>query len=279
MSHYETLKVEENANSDDIKKAFRRLASRHHPDKGGDTKEFQKIQEAYDTLSDPEKRQRYDMERRGFGGPDGVRFHWSGGGMDDLFDNFMFRPQGNNDPFHRTRQPRRNKDIKIDMVIPLKETLQSVGKTIQIQTNNGRQETVNISIPRGIGNGNSIKYPGLGDNLFESLPRGDLYVIFHLQVPSGIRVQHTDIIQDLKISVYDAILGTQREVQGLDGKTFLLSIPPGTQNGTKLRIKNQGLYSIGEQHRGNLLVEILIDVPTELDPERLVLLEKLRNGL
>jgi curved DNA-binding protein len=279
MSHYETLKVEENANSDDIKKAFRRLASRHHPDKGGDTKEFQKIQEAYDTLSDPEKRQRYDMERRGFGGPDGVRFHWSGGGMDDLFDNFMFRPQGNNDSFHRARQPRRNKDIKIDMVIPLKETLQSVGKTIQIQTNNGRQETVNISIPRGISNGNSIKYPGLGDNLFESLPRGDLYVVFHLQVPSGIRVQYTDIIKDLKVSVYDAILGTQREIQGLDEKTFLLTIPPGTQNGTKLRIKNQGLYSIGEQHRGNLLVEILIDVPTELDPERLVLLEKLRNGL
>lgn len=279
MSHYDTLKVSENAPQDDIKKAYRRLASKHHPDKGGNKNEFQKIEEAYRILSDPESRQRYDLERQGFG--NGARFHWDANSdgmpdLNDVFAQFGFHT-GRRDPFERMRQPRRNKDIRIEMAVGLEETLNHVGKTLQIQTTNGHRETININLPRGIDDGSVIKYPGLGDNFFETLPRGDLYVLVRLIPHPRFRVHHTDIICSLTITAYDAILGTHREITNLENKTFLLTVPPGTQHGTKLRIKDQGLYSTNGA-RGNLLVEIEVQIPVETDPRRKELLDELKKG-
>lgn len=277
MSHYETLKVDENANSDDIKKAFRRLASRHHPDKGGDTKEFQKIQEAYDTLSDPEKRQRYDMERRG--GASGVRFHWNGGDMDlnelnDLFSRFSFRNQG-----HPQAGGRKNRDLRININVSLRETLESHGKTLMIRTTNGKDETLNINIPRGINDGAVIKYPGLGDNLFATLPRGDLYVNFHIDPDPRFQIIDADILTKIQINCFDAIVGGESEIEGIDGKKFVINIPAGTQHGAKLRIKNQGLYTLQSTERGNLLVEILISIPRGLDDKMLDMIKQIQSSL
>lgn len=281
MSHYDTLKVTETASQDDIKKAYRRLASKHHPDKGGSKDEFQRIEEAYRVLSDPQQRQQYDLERRGFGGR--TRFHWNQDtdgmpDLDDIFAQFGFRPGRGQDPRERMRQPRRNKDIKVEIPLSLEETLQSSAKVINIQTSNGRHETVNITIPRGVEDGSTIKYPGLGDNFFESLARGDMYVVIRVLPHPMFRVSNNDLICSIQISAYDAILGKEVEIRSIDGKTFLLSVGPGTQNGTKLRIKDQGLYSAEHNARGNLLVEVMVSVPKETDPERRVLLERLRSG-
>jgi curved DNA-binding protein len=281
MSHYDTLKVTETATPEEIKKAYRRLASKHHPDKGGNTDEFQRIEEAYRVLSNPESRQRYDLERKGFGGGPQFRWNQDTDGMPDLDDiftqfNFGFRNRSE-DPFERMRQPRRNKDIRIEMGLGLEETLNPVGKTIQIQTTNGYRETININIPRGVEDGSMIKYPGLGDNFFSTLPRGDLYVLVRLIPHPRFRVHHSDIVCSLKISAYDAILGTQREITNLENKTFLLTVPPGTQYGTKLRIKDQGLYSTNGA-RGNLLVEVEVYIPKETDHHRKELLEELKKG-
>ena len=127
--YYSTLGVDRNASLDDIKKAYRKLASKYHPDKGGDTAKFQEIQAAYDTLSDDNKRQQYDMERNGFGNGVKFQFHDFGGGHPDIseiFRNFGFGTGGPFE-FHRPQQ-RRNKDLRIEIPIDLASTLQEQTK-------------------------------------------------------------------------------------------------------------------------------------------------------
>ena len=138
MTHYSTLGVSETATPDEIKKAYRSLASKHHPDKGGDTQKFQEIQAAYAVLEDANKRAQYDAERTGQGRN---QFTWnthSDVDINDLFRHFNF----GGDPFAQFRQhqqPRRNKDLRIDISIPLVQTLQDNVKTISVQTTNGNR--------------------------------------------------------------------------------------------------------------------------------------------
>jgi DnaJ-class molecular chaperone len=273
-THYETLGVSETATPDEIKKAYRKLASKHHPDKGGDTAVFQQVEEAYRVLSDPRQRQQYDMERQG--GARSFRFNTSGSDFDinDLFGQFGF---GGASPFGQ-RQPRRNKDLRIELVVELQETLQDQKKTISVQTTNGQRQTLEVTIPRGITSGASMKYPGLGDNFFASLPRGDLYVNFRVIAHPQFQVYDIDLITKIEINCFDAITGGETEVVGLDGKTFLTTIPPGTQPGTKLRIKGEGLYVVNQPHRGNLIVEIRVSIPTNLTQTQLDLVKTIQSN-
>ncbi len=280
MSHYDTLKITETASQDDIKKAYRRLASKHHPDKGGSKDDFQRIEEAYRVLSNPERREQYDMERRGFGG--GTRFHWNQdtNGMpdlDDVFAQFGFQtrsPFGN----QRHQHPRRNKDLRITIELPLKDTLSPQTKTVSIRTNKG-SEMVNINIPRGVDNDTVIKYPGLGDDLFASLSRGDLLVHFQIVPDSRFQRQGNDLVTLVEIDCFDAILGGEAEVESIDGTKFLISIPQGCQPGTKLRIKGQGLYRVNAPERGNLLIEISVKIPTTLTDEQIKLIKTIKGRL
>ena len=193
MTHYATLGVAEDANTDDIKKAYRKLASQHHPDKGGDTKKFQEIQTAYDTLSDQGKRQQYDLERSGRGQQN---IHWQNFSnevppdIQNIFQQFGF----GGDPFAQFRQQRqkRNKDLRVDLMVPLSTTLEEQTKVISVLTTTGSRETVEVKIPRGITNGTSIKYSNLGDNLFNTLPRGDLYVQINVHNAENFVVNNLD---------------------------------------------------------------------------------------
>jgi DnaJ-class molecular chaperone len=269
MSFYTILGVPETASQDEIKKAFRRLASQHHPDKGGDKARFQKIQQAYDTLGD-------DLERQGIE-RGGIRFNWNphNGNINDLFREFGF---GEDSPFDRMRQPRRNKDIRVNVELSLEETLQTSEKTIHIQTTNGHRETLSINIPRGIEHGSTIKYAGLGDNFFETLPRGDLYIVVFLAPHSRFRVVNSDLVAEIKVDAIDAMIGTQHEITGIDGRKFLLTIPAGCQPGTRLRIKDQGLYSMNLHHRGNIIVEVQVEIRSITDPAQKQILENLKHS-
>lgn len=283
-THYETLGVGESANADEIKKAYRKLASAHHPDKGGDTKKFQEIQTAYDTLSNDEKRQMYDMERKGMGRPGGVHFNFhQGGGMPpefaDIFKNFGF---GGGDPFAQFRQnqqPRRNKDLRIEIPITLASTLAEQKKTISVQTTNGNRETVEVIIPRGVTTGTQIKYTGLGDTLFETLARGDLYVQITVQPDSQYVINGIDIYYKINVNCLFAIVGGEVTVNGLDGKIFTMTIPQGTQPGVKFRIADQGLYQMNSDHRGNLYIEIGVTVPQNITQEQKIIIQSLLNSL
>lgn len=276
MTHYATLGVPENASSEDIKKAYRKLAGQHHPDKGGDTATFQRIQEAYSVLSDDNQRANYDAERRG---NHGFRFSFNGqpfeqhfGHVDDLFAQFGFSPFG--DPFAAHRQQRRNKDLRIRIILDLKDTLEEQNKTIRVQTTNGDSTEVEVKIPRGVTTGTQIKYAGLGDNFFATLARGDLYIQFEVRVDPRFEVHGIDLLTNINVNSIEAIVGCQKIVQGLDDKEFVLNIPMSTQPDTKLRIPNQGLWAMQQNVRGNLIVNVRINTPT-LSPNQFKLAQDL----
>jgi len=258
MTHYETLGVPEKATPDEIKKAYRRLASQHHPDKGGDTKKFQEIQTAYDTISDPNRRQQYDMNRHG--GTGNTNFQWNTGNIDEIFKNFGF---GGGDPFGQFRQPqqRRNKDLRIDIAVPLVTTLEDQSRLVSVATSNGLRETLEVKIPRGINTGTSIKYSGLGDNLFNTLPRGDLYVQFTVAPAENFVAQGIDLYTEVVVNSLVAIVGGEATIKGLNGSEFIIKIPEGTQPGIKFRIPGQGLFQLNSIHRGNLYAEVVLVTP------------------
>ena len=280
MTHYETIGVTESATPDEIKKAYRKLASQHHPDRGGDTTIFQNIQSAYDIISDPNKRQQYDLERSGHGKQ---QFHWhnfSNGVPADI--NSIFQQFGfGGDPFNHIRQQqqsqRRNKDVQVEISIPLVSTLEEQTKVISVLTTTGSRETVEVKIPKGITNGINIKYDNLGDNLFNTIPRGDLYVRINVHNAENFIVNNLDLYTKVSVNCLLAIAGGITTVTGIDDKSFILTIPQGTQPGSKFRIAQQGLYQLNSNIRGNLVVEMNVTVPQDLTSDQLQIVKSILN--
>lgn len=282
MDYYSTLGVPRGASEDEIKKAYRSLAMKHHPDRGGDQAQFQKIQEAYDTLGDPGKRQQYDNPQPQHGGFS-FQFNHGPGGFADLNDilNQAFGGGGfHHDPFaHMRGQQRRNKDLRVQIRVNLSDTMSETNKTISVQTTNGQRHTVDVKIPRGVQTGSSIKYAGLGDNFFETIPRGDLYVIVQVDDDPRYEIHELDLVYEAQINCFEAILGQTIEVPSIEGKIFQLNIPAGTQSGAVFRVPNQGLYALGTNHRGHLLVRLRVVVPTNLSEQNLDLVRQLQISL
>jgi curved DNA-binding protein len=264
---YETLGVPKGASDEEIKRAYRRLAGQHHPDKGGDTARFQEIQSAYETLSDPVKRQQHDNPNP-FGGHGfhahpggGFEFHFGGGGPEDLFAQFFNQGFGGHNPFQKHAQPRRNKDLRVQLSVSLASTLEQQRKTISIQTTKGDRYNVDVEIPRGINNGTTIKYPQMGDNMFDTLTRGDLYVIINVENDNRFELHGIDLICNLEINSIEAMTGTDKIVQGIDGREYSVKIPQGCQYGTKFGLQGQGLYQMNSSVRGDLIVSIVVKTP------------------
>ena len=280
MTYYEILGVGDKATAEEIKRAYRKLASQHHPDKGGDKNKFQEIEQAYRILSDNGQRQQYDMQRNGMGGPGGMQFRWHSSDMNhpdlsEIFRNFGFGA----DPFAQHRQQqRRNKDLRIEIPVALASTLEDQTKTVSIQTTNGERETVEVKIPRGINNGTQIKYPGLGDTLFNTLPRGDLYVVIHVANAENFHANNLDLYTQISVNCFLAVTGGTTSFTGLDGKTFELAIPAGAQPGTKFRINKQGLYQLNSDIRGDLYVELGVSIPRNLTEEQLKIVQSLTTN-
>jgi len=280
---YETLGVPKGASEDEIKKAYRKLASAHHPDKGGDTAKFQEIQSAYETLSDPHKRAQHDNPNPfgGFhhGGGDHFEFHFGGGGPQDIFEQ-IFRggsPFGGPNPFNqRQSNPRRNKDLRVQLTINLSETLQQTRKTISVQTTKGDRYNVDVDIPRGISPGTTIKYSTLGDNMFDTLTRGDLYVIINVANDSNCEIHGINLVKRIQINAIDAMTGTEAIVRGLDGREFSVKIPQGCQHDMKFGLQGQGLYQMNTSVRGDLVVVVEIVIPM-LNEDQLTVLRNIRT--
>ena len=274
MNYYQTLGVSKTASADEIKRAYRKLASQHHPDRGGDTARFQEIQAAYDVLSDPQKRQQHDNPQPQH---QHFEFNFGAGGMDEIFSNFF---RGQHNPFqHARQQPRRNKDIRADVAIGLQETLTNAKRTLNIKSQNGTVQTVDITIPRGVSAGTTIKYPGLGDHLFENLPRGDLYLTVNIYHNPNFEVNGLDLITKLTIDSFDAILGVDAQIVGLDGKVFTVRTPKGCQHGTKLKIPGEGLYKFQQDVKGNLYVQVYVKTPLNLTDEQLKQISTIKQQL
>jgi DnaJ-class molecular chaperone len=276
-NHYSTLGVAETATEEEIKKAYRKLASQHHPDKGGDTEKFKSIQTAYDVIGNKEKRERYDHERRN-PGQGHFRFSTSdmdmGGfppGMEDILRGFGFGGG------FRQQQQRRNKDIQIRVTLDLVDTLSKQTRIVTLKTTNGETQTVNVDIPKGVKNGSTIKYNALGDNFFSTLPRGDLYVQILVNQHELFQVHGYDLVAPIDIDAIDAILGTKQVFKVLDGTEFELTIPAGIQGGTKFKIANQGLFFQQQEHRGNMYLIAQIKVPTNLSEAQLEIIKQVKQ--
>lgn len=294
---YKTLGLKDSATADEIRKAFRALAKKYHPDRNKGRKEaeerFKEISGAYDTLSDPKKKSEYDLMRqygafdpsghRPFGpgtyrhtGPDGAsyEFHTSGSGgfanFQDLFSEFFGGKSGmsESDPFgSRHREGSTGADIHSEITITFMEAIKGVTRLLALS--DGKR--LRVRIPAGIENGGKIRLAGQGQPGLFGGESGDLIITVHVLPDQQFSRKGNDIYTSVTVPFTDAILGTKVNVKTLT-KTVSLTIPPGTQPGAKLRLKGQGLAVGNEQ--GDLFVEIKVEIPKELTLEQKKFLEK-----
>jgi curved DNA-binding protein len=279
MDYYATLGLKKGASPDDIKKAYRSMAMKHHPDRGGDEKRFKEIEEAYRFLSDPQKKQIVDMggdpnAQSGTGGgfynQGPFEFHFGGAGFDDIFSNFGFG-----------RGPaRRNKTLNIVIDITLEDVLN--GKDINAEITlpvSGKKKIVNISIPPGIEDGQQIRYEGMGDNSVLGIRPGDLIVNVRISPHPRFKREGRDIILEKRVSVWDAMLGGNLTIETLDKKTLNITVPAGTQPDTVLSCRNEGLPGLRNRSKGNLLIRIKVEIPKNLNIAQVESLNNIRTEM
>lgn len=271
--YFNILGVAPDANDEEIKKAYKRLAMKHHPDRGGDQAQFQSVQEAYDVLSNPQRRAQWNQERQfeQAGHPGGFHFNFGfGQNIDDIIRQF----HGGGNPFG-FRQPQRNRDLRVVIEVDLASTLEKQSRQVNIRQSNGTSKTVDIEIPRGVMTGMQMRCQNLGDQSNPNLPPGDLYVDFNVHGHPDFQVNGIHLHKTLSINCLDAILGSKENIVGLDGRTFDITIPAGTQAGTKFRLPGQGLWDVNQPIKGDLFVEIALQVPRDLTSDQLSRLQQL----
>ena len=258
MNYYETLGVNENADQDDIKKAYKKLAMKHHPDRGGDEKTFQSISQAYDTLGDAAKRQQYDNPAPQFAGmPGGTQFN-----MGDIFSQ-MFGGH----PGFAQQHPRRN-HMRMSLWITLKDVLTGGARQVAVGSVQG-QSTIEIDVPRGINDGDMVQYAGLA-------PGGaDLVVEFKIHPHPVYRRDDLNLTMEHRVPVWDMITGGDTTVTNLDNNQLVVSIPPLTDNGTTLRLRGRGLQD-RKGNSGDLLVRLHAVLPKSVSPELLAAIQQHR---
>ena len=261
--YYQTLGLNRSATDDEIKKAYRSAAMKHHPDRGGDQGKFQEIQAAYATLSDPQKRAQYDNPQPQWGG--------NGFGGDAGFEQFVhhFGPDfGSMFGFHN-RRPAHNRPIQLQTSITLDDAFQGKELVAAITLPSGKEQTINISIPRGIHNGTTLKLSAMGDDSIPNAPRGDILVTIQVVDHFYFKRQGDDLVMDSEVSCIDAMIGGKVLVTTIDGKKLETSIPAGIQHDSILSINGHGMPNFNMPgRRGNLLLKIKLTVPALTEPQQ-----------
>lgn len=269
-NYFDILGVDRNADQDTIKQAYRRLAMQHHPDRGGSQAKFQEIQEAYDILSDPVKREDWEFEQQHRARPrsgqnpfSGFEFNFGGSGFD--FDEFVQR-RTHQDPFGgQYKKTQKNKSLRVTVDIDLASTAQTQTKYISVKHLAGNREMVAVEIPRGVKDQQQIKLSGYGDQSIKTLAPGDLYVIINITDNNGFEIDGLNLVKKVQIDCFDAMTGAIIKVDGLENKQFEWNVPAGSRPGTKFRIPKQGLWDLNGPFRGDLFLELIITVPTLSD--------------
>jgi len=300
--YYRILGVEKGAGHEDIKKAYRKLALKHHPDRNPNNREaeekFKKISEAYAVLSDPAKRKQYDSF-----GSDQFSQRFS---QEDIFRNFdfsqIFRDLGfggagggrgtfafrSGDPFAdlfgRGRQdyyqaaPQKGEDLHYNLSINLEESVFGAEKKLALQRE-GKVDEISVKIPAGINTGKKLRLSGRGYPGTHGGPTGDLYLNINVQPHPVFAREGNDIFIEKTISFTQAVLGTSIDVSTLDGAVKRIKIPAGTQNNTRIRMKGYGVPALKGSGggKGDQYVKISIEIPRKITDKQLQLIKKLAD--
>src|ERR1700724_2331147 len=275
--YYETLGVSKTASDDEIKSAFRKLARKYHPDVAKDKKaaeeKFKQINEAYEVLSDPEKRKKYDQlganwnQPGGFQPPPdwggaqpgggsyqwggdgggGVQFEFGGTGFSDFFEAFFGGGRGRS-AFGgfggREATAERGADVEADILVTLEEALHGSSRTASLRrAGSNKVESYQVKIPKGVHEGQRIRLAGQGEAGARGGQSGDLFLRVRLAKHPDFSVEGSDLIHEEKIAPQRATLGTELKVPTLEGNVRL-KIPPGTQGGQRFRLREAGLPGV-----------------------------------
>ena len=260
MDYYQILGVNENASQDEIKKAYKKLAMKNHPDRGGDTKKFQEISQAHDTLSDPQKRQQYDAQKNGFN-PFGQQ---AGPGWHDVGEMFGFN-FGPGFAGFGGRQVQRNRDLTIRVTVSFKQAYLGTQVEARYAMPSGKHQTVVVDIPPGVQSGQVIRYGGLGDDSIPQLPRGNLNVSVMVEADSEWERRGNDLFKVVTINVLEAMSGCTKEVVCLDGTVMPLKVRAGITPGTEFASGGRGFRDVNTGRTGNMIIVVTVAIPAVLD--------------
>jgi curved DNA-binding protein len=296
--YYETLGVSKTATDDEIKKAFRKLARKYHPDVNKDKataeEKFKQLNEAYEVLGDPEKRKKYDelganwnqpggfqpppgwdaqhpgggFRRYGGGDGGGVEFEFGGTGFSDFFEQFFGggRGQGGFGGGSFGQRPRgaeRGSDVEADIMVTVEEALHGSKRTVSLRrSNSNKVESYQVKIPKGVHEGQRIRLAGQGEAGAGGGKSGDLFLRVRLARHPDFTVEGSDLIHEVKIEPSQAVLGGDLQVPTLEGSARL-KLPAGTQPGQRFRLRGHGLPN-ATGTRGDLFVVPQIQIPKKL---------------
>jgi curved DNA-binding protein len=299
--YYQVLGVAKTASGDEIKKAYRKLAMKYHPDhtKGDKAAEekFKKISEAYAVLSDAEKRKQYDeFGSAGFHQRFSQEDIFKGFDFADIFKEFGFGgggftsgrsrgarfSYGSGDPFgafQRQQAPPKGSDLVYELPLTLREVATGTSKTVSFQ-HKGRSEKITVKIPKGMVTGKKLRIAGKGETSPHGGQAGDLYIQSKVLADPVFSVDGLDLVVNREISLTDSLLGTSLSVPSISEKELSLKIPPGTKHKTKMRLASHGLPAMKGKTKGDLYVIIHVKVPRNLTTEQKKLVQKLaQKGL
>lgn len=254
MDPYSVLGVPRNASQEEVKKAYKKLAMKHHPDRGGDEAKFKEISEAYERIVNPQANQDFEFTPGGFG-------YRRGGTVDDIFSDFF--------DFHNGRAQRRSATVQVSIWISLEDVAQGGDRQISLQSNTGVQ-TANITIPRGVLDNTQVRYPGIGPN------GQDVIIVFRVRPHKHFeRIKSVDLQTEVDVDFWTLILGGKVNVKTLLGKNLGLRIPAKTNPGTLMKMTGQGIQNT--RQTGDLYVKLNAMLPEDIPEEIMVVLTKHRG--
>ncbi len=292
--YYKILGVDKKASQEEIKKAYRKLAVKYHPDKNPGDKEaenkFKAMNEANEVLSDPEKRKKYDTlgenwnkyQQPGAGSPGGQSYQYEGdlndffggghgqggaSGFSDFFDAFF----GGRKKGRGSAANYKGQDFETEMTITMEEAFQGTSRLIQLEN-----EKIRITTKPGAYDGQLLRIKGKGGKGSTSAHAGDLYVRIRVYPHAAYERRGDDLYKKHTIDLYTAVLGGESIIETFSGK-IKIKIAPGTQDGMQVRIKGKGMPVYGTNGTGDLYIMIHVNIPAQLTKEQIELFEKLKS--